>query len=165
MLETIERKLNKHYKELKLDAYNSFIKCDFEWACDSCLQDKKAILANPDQQTYAWNPNLAYFDKDLICRTCGTNFKFTKEEKQLWYEKLKFWIGSEPVNCQKCRRQIRLLKSENKILSDILKKDESKITIEELKTVAEIYQNWDKPEKAKFYESVIRKRIRLQKQA
>ena len=165
ILEKIERKLYKHYKELNVDTYNSFIDCNFEWACDTCLKDKKAIFANPALQTYAWNPNLAYHDKDLICRTCRANFKYTKEEKQLWYEKLKFWIDSEPVSCLNCRRQIRLLKKENKTLSDILIKDEKEISIEELKTVSDIYRKWDKIEKAKFYDNLVRKKLRHQKQA
>ena len=69
ILEKLDRKLYKHYKELNIDTYDSFIDCNFEWACDTCLKDKKAILANPELQTYAWNPNLAYHDKDLICQT------------------------------------------------------------------------------------------------
>ncbi|MFI5407101.1 MAG: zinc-ribbon domain containing protein [Nitrososphaerales archaeon] len=162
ILEKIERKLYKHYKELNIDSYDSFIDCNFEWACDTCLKDKKAILANPSLQNYAWNPNLAYHDKELICRTCGANYKFTKEEKQLWYEKLKFWIDSEPVSCLNCRRHLRILKKENKTLSDILKKDEKEISIDELKTLSDIYRKWDKIEKAKFYDNLIRKKLRLQ---
>ena len=130
-----------------------------------CLKDKKATLANPGLQIYPWTPHLAYHDVDLICKNCGTDFKFTKEEKQLWYEKLKFWIDSEPTNCLKCRRQLRLLKSENKTLSDILRKNKNEISIDELKVVADIYRKWDKIEKAKFYDSIIRKKERLQKQA
>ena len=163
MLDKIERKLHKHYKELNIDTYDRFIDCDFEWACDSCLEDKKAILANPELQTYAWNPNLAYHDKNLVCRTCGVNFKFTKEEKEHWYEKLKFWIDAEPVNCLNCRRQIRLLKKENKTLSDILKKEEKEISIGDFRTVSEIYRKWDKIERAKYYENLIRKKLGLQK--
>ena len=165
ILEKIERKPYKSYKELNIDTYHSFVDCDFEWACDACLKDKKATLSNPALQTYAWNPNLAYYDKELICRTCGANFKFTKDEKQLWYEKLKFWIHSEPVSCLNCRRQIRLLKKENKTLSEILKKDETKISIDELKIVSDIYRKWDKIERAKFYDNLIRKKLRLQKLA
>ncbi len=164
ILEKIERKEFKHYKELNIDTYNSFIDSKFEWACDFCLNEGKAILANPGLQTYAWTPHLAYHDIDLVCRTCGTSFKFTKEEKQLWYEKLKLWIDSEPANCLKCRRQQRLLKTENKKLSDILRKRENEITIDELKTVSDIYRKWDKVEKAKLYEAIIRKKNRPQKQ-
>ena len=158
-LEKLERKEYGHYKELSIDTYNSFINSSLEWACDNCLKDKKAILANPGSQNFVWHPNLAFRDKDLVCRKCGTDFKFTKEEKQLWYEKLKFWIDSGPVNCLRCRREIRLFKAENKLLSDILKKDENEITIEELKTVSGIYKKWDKPEKAKFYEAAIRRKL------
>ncbi len=163
ILEKLERKANKHFKELNIDTYYSFVDSNFEWACDMCLKDNKASLANPGLQTYAWTPNLAYYDKALTCRTCSADFKFTKEEKQLWYEKLKFWGDSEPIKCLKCRRQVRYLKIENKILSDILKKDENEISIDELKTVSEIYRKWDKIEKAKVYDAIFKKRLRLQK--
>ena len=164
ILEKLERKEYKHYKELNIDTYNSFFDSKFEWACDTCLKERVAILAKPGLQNYAWTPHLAYHDTDLICRTCGTDFKFTKEEKQLWYEKLKFWIDSEPANCLRCRRQLRFLKSENKTLSEILKKKEKEITTDELKTVSDIYRKWDRIEKAKFYDSIIRKRNKLNKQ-
>jgi hypothetical protein len=160
ILEKIERKEFKHYKEWGIDPYNSFIGDNFEWACDTCLNEKKAILANPGLQTFVWSPNLAYFDSEKVCRTCGKDFKFTKEEKQLWYEKLKFWMDSEPVNCLQCRRELRVLKAENKILSGILQKAEKEITVDELKTVADIYRKWDKPEKVKFYEAMTRKKQR-----
>lgn len=160
LFEKAERFELKHYKELKIDTYDNFIECDFEWACDACLNEKKAIPANPKQQVYAWNPNLAYADKNLTCRTCCGNFMFTKEEKLLWYEKLKFWIDSEPVNCLKCRRQLRLLKSENKTLSEILKKDKSQLATEELKTVADIYRKWDKVDKVKYYEALLKKKLK-----
>jgi hypothetical protein len=43
------------------------------------------------------------------------------------------------------------------VLSDILKKDKDKITIEELQTAADIYRKWGKMEKVKFYEAILRK--------
>lgn len=160
VLEKIERAEYKHYKELKIDTYDSFIECSFEWACDNCLKDKKAILASPGSQNYSWYPNLAYHDIDKTCRNCGTDFKFTKEEKQLWYEKLKFWTDSEPVNCLSCRREVRLLKIDNTTLSTILKKAETEMTQEELQTVVEIYRKWEKEERAKYYESILTKRLK-----
>jgi hypothetical protein len=159
ILEKIERKEIKHYKELKIDTYNSFIAANFEWACDNCLSDKKATLAKPGLQAYASTPHLAYHDKNMTCRACGTEFKFTKEEKQLWYEKLKFWVDSEPSNCLKCRRQKRLLKSENKVLSDILRKGADDISTDEYMIVADIYRKWDKVEKAKFYDSIVKRKL------
>ncbi len=165
ILEEMEKKEYKHYKELNIDTYNNFIDASFEWACDVCLKDKKAILASPAQQYASLAPSLAYHDIKKTCRTCRVEFTFTKEEKKLWYEQLKFWIDSEPVNCLKCRKEIRLLKEENKTISDILKKDEKDISIDELKIVADIYRTWDKIEKAKFYESKVEKRLRLQQQS
>ena len=158
LLEKIERAEYRHYKELNIDTYQSFINNNFEWACDFCLEDKKAIIANPGLQNYTGYPNLAYSDKAKICRTCEEKFTFTKEEKQHWYEKLKFWVDSEPVNCKLCRREMRHLKAENKVMSEILKKEEKNISIEELESVVEIYRKWNKPGKAKYFGAILRKR-------
>ncbi len=164
LLDKLERKLYKNYNELNLDPYIRFIGCSFEWACDNCLRDKKAILASPGLQQYAWDPNLAYHDTNLVCRTCKTDFKFTKEEKLLWYEKLKFWISSAPINCLKCRKQVRVQKLENKTLSEILLKDENELTIDDLKTISDIYRKWENIDKAKFYDALARKRLKKEKQ-
>jgi hypothetical protein len=158
LLETWERKVYRQDNDLNLDAYNTFIDSSFEWACDACLRNGKAITASPALQKTGGDPNIAYYDASLICRNCGKDFRFTKEEKKLWYEKFKFWTECTAVNCLQCRRQIREFKSDNKILSDILRKDHNGITKEELQTAADIYRKWGKPDKAKLYEAILRKK-------
>lgn len=148
----------KNYKELGIDTYNSFVDSNFSWACDSCLQSKKAIKGNPELQNYCWNPNYAYFDSPKICKTCKSEFIFSKEEKKYWYESLKFWIDSEPVNCVNCRREIRQYKLENKILSEILRKKEIEIPTNEVEKVVEIYSKWQMEDKTKYYQSILNKR-------
>jgi hypothetical protein len=163
VFEKWEKQIYKHYRELGIDSYNSFIDSDFDWACDVCLNENKAILANLNVQNIpSTGPHLAYFDTHDVCRTCGADFIFSKEEKVFWYEHLQFHLYSKPVNCLQCRRETKALKEETKILSDILKKDEKEITIDELKTVIEIYHKWDKVEKGKFYEAMKRKKEKLQ---
>ena len=157
ILDRYERSQYKYYQELKVDSYQTLIDGDFEWACDDCLQSKKAVLASPLLQDTASSVNLAYADQNSKCRKCGSDFKFTKEEKRKWYETYKFHLDSTPVNCLNCRRQIRQLKAENKILSSILSKEKENVTLAEWQTVVDIYRNWDKPEKAKFYDAVIKK--------
>ena len=151
----------KYYNELDINTYSSFMNSDFSWACDSCLDKKKAIKGHPNLQNYCWDPHFAYFDSNKICRKCNVEFVFGKEEKKFWYESLKFWHSSEPVNCVNCRKDIRQYKTENKILSDILRKKEEDITLIELEKVVEIYMNWDLEEKAKYYQSMIKKRQKL----
>lgn len=158
-MEKTERLQYNHYKDLKIDIYNSFIDSNFDWACDICLEDAKAIKANPSLQNYSWNPNCAYYDSQLKCRSCNSDFKFGKEEKKYWFEGLKFWIDSVPVHCVNCRREIRQLKLENTMLSDILKKEATDISSNELETVIEIYTKWEKEEQAKYYQAILRKRI------
>lgn len=158
-LEKIERKEFKHYKELQMDTYGSFVDANFEWACDNCLQTKKGILANPGLQQTPWTPHLAYFDTKIKCHTCSTDFLFKKEEKKAWYESYNLPVHAQPDNCLECRRKIRNLKSENKTVSEILKKSDNEITDDELKMVVDIYLSWDKMEKVKFYQAILNKRL------
>lgn len=153
------REFGKH-KELKTDGYEAFLNASFEWACDDCLNSKRAILANPGAQETASDPHLAYFDTALSCSTCQSDFQFKKEEKQAWYESYKLPIHAEPNNCLDCRRAIRQEKEENKTVSEILKNGESQLSEEELETLISIYHAWDKPEKVKYFESILRKRIK-----
>jgi len=148
----------KYYKELDIDTYGGFIDSNFDWACDACLESKKAVKANPNTQNYCWYPYYAYFDLSINCKTCKSEFVFSKEEKKFWFESLKFWIDSEPVNCVTCRKEIRQLKKENKILSDILSKKEDDISFTELEKVIEIYTIWQKEDRVKYYQSVLKKR-------
>lgn len=154
----LERKAFPNIKIVREDNYYSFIDADFDWACDTCLTSKKAILGNPNSQLYCWNPHYAYFDSTIDCRKCSNSFTFSKEEKKYWYENLKFWIESVPVNCVNCRKETRKLRSENKILSDLLMKDEADLSIDELKSVIDIYTNWDKINRAKYFQSLLRKK-------
>ncbi len=157
-MEKTERLQYNHYKDLKIDTYNSFIDSNFDWACDVCLEDAKVIKANPSIQNYSWNPHYAYYDSQLKCKNCNSDFIFGKEEKKYWFESLKFWIDSVPIHCVNCRREIRQLKLENTMLSDILKKEETDISLDELNTVIEIYKNWEKEERVKYYQAILRKR-------
>lgn len=157
-MEKLERSQYKHYAALAIDTYGVFVDSAFGWACDSCLDSKKAIKANPSIQNYCWEPHLAYFDARFTCNTCQDKFTFKKEEKQLWYEKLQFWIDSRPNNCTNCRKEIRQLKNENKTLSQILSKKETEMSTSELSTVIDIYTQWDKPQRVKYYTSVLNKR-------
>ena len=160
ILEKIERQEFKHYKELKLDqyTYESFIDSEFEWACDNCLESKKAILASPGLQETPWTPHLAYSDTELKCSSCRKEFLFKKEEKKIWYESYKLPINAEPNNCLECRRKIRNQNLENKTISEILKKTEDEITDNELERVVEIYTLWDKMDRVKYYQSILNKR-------
>ena len=157
-MEKIDKAQYKHYKELKMETYGGFVDSNFEWACDACLDSKKAIKANPSLQNYSWNPHYAYSDSEITCSNCNTEFTFSKEEKKHWLEVLKFWVDSTPVNCLNCRKEIRKLKAENKTLSEILKKEESEISVSELEKIVEIYTKWEKNNRVKYYQSILRKR-------
>ena len=160
VLEKMERQAFKHYKELQLEkyTYGSFVDSSFEWACDSCLENKKAILATLGLQEIPWTPHLAYFDTHLNCYSCKKEFVFKKEEKKAWYESYKLPINAQPNNCLDCRRKTRNQHAENKAISEILKKPEEEITDNQLQEVIEMYTSWDKMEKVKYYQSILNKR-------
>lgn len=157
ILEKLERASLKQYKEFGFETFTSFINANFSWACDNCLQDSKANLANPGLQETPWTPHLAYFDTRLNCYQCKEDFVFSKEEKKIWYESYKLPIKAVPDNCLNCRRSIKLQKNQNKELSDILKKEENQLTLEEFEIIIDIYEDWGKTDKVKYYQSLQKK--------
>ncbi len=85
----------------------------FQWACDTCLNSGKAILAHPDKQTFCDHaPFLAYFDHSKLCSTCNQLFLFSAKEQEFWYETLHFWVQSEAKNCPACRKKARSQKKQ-----------------------------------------------------
>lgn len=157
-LAAFERGLYEYYAMYQKDHFLSFVKSHFIWACDVCIRSEKAILTKPKLQNYRTTPYYAYFDTTRTCRSCNTKFVFSKEEKVFWFEELKFWIEAKPVNCLDCRKTIRQLKLENATLSEILKKDKAIITSVELVMVIDIYAKWQKEDRVKYYQSILRKR-------
>ncbi|WP_294283149.1 zinc-ribbon domain containing protein [uncultured Chryseobacterium sp.] len=143
--------------------YNLFellIDSNFKWACDQCIDDKKALVSNLSQQGRTFSPDLIYDDVNLICKRCKNEFTFTKEEKKVWYEQLKFYIKSIPVHCLICRKEIRRFKCQNKILSEVLKKNPKDMTTDELWQIVQIYDEWDKKDKFNFYSKLIKERLK-----
>jgi len=135
----------------------------FQWACDNCLNAKKALIAQPEAQLYCdFDPYLAYFDIDKTCETCNTPYVFTKEEQKHWYESLKFWVQSKPKNCLKCRGEIRESRKLNNELSELLK-DKEKLTVRDMVRLSEIYDEIKKPDKSKYYDRLARKANRMKK--
>lgn len=165
VLEHLERQNNKHYKELGLDSlsYASFINADFEWACDECLEKKKAILAHPSLQETPHQPHLAYADLSASCYNCGKEFIFKKEEKAAWYEAYKLPIHEVPNDCFECRKARRKQRQENKIVSEILQKPLAEIKPDELEMLIDIYLRWNKLDKAKYYQSILHKMRKARK--
>ena len=129
----------------------------YQWACDDCIKNKQAILANPKKQYFTFKhpmdtgkPYLAYFDKSFTCKNCGAKFVFSKEEQKHWYEELSFVVYAKPNTCKECRKDERASKRLNQELSDLLREGEPKEKSELLR-IAEIYQEMGKIEKMKKY--------------
>lgn len=127
------------------------------WACDDCLDSDKAIQSNFDKQTYCdFFPHLAYYDKKIVCETCTSDFIFSKEEQQYWYETLQFWVQGRCVDCKKCRKEKRVKNMLTAELGNLLK-DKSKMSLADFDRVIEIYHFLGKTEKMNLYIALKRK--------
>jgi hypothetical protein len=56
----------------------------------------------------------------LKCSKCKCDFYFSAKEQVHWYETLKFWADSVPVECVECRGVSRAICNLNKRLSKVL---------------------------------------------
>jgi len=121
----------------------------YQWACDNCLNEGKALLSNPSKFRDSWNPTthlLAYYDKGYTCESCGEKGILGKEIQKHWYEELKLNLHVRTARCKSCRKARDL----NTELSNLLKdgKPEDKAS---LMRVSEIYEAMGKIEKMKAY--------------
>lgn len=144
----------------EFNLFELLIDSNFNWACDQCINNKKALVSNLLQQSKSYPKYLSYYDVNLTCKRCKNEFTFTKEEKKIWYEKLKFYIESVPVHCLICRKKIRKFKNQNKILSQVLKKNPKDMTMDELSQIVQIYDEWNKKDKFNFYSKLIKERLK-----
>lgn len=151
------------YRGDKEVAYKFFTSSE-NWACDLCLTNGEALIANPSKQMFCdYSPYLAYLDSSKVCKSCGKDFVFTKHEKQYWYEVLNFWVQSTAIDCQACRAQKRqrksIIKNAQERLNDLLpildKNDEAQI-----KEVINLYMATESTKKVKEYGDMLRKAIK-----
>lgn len=129
------------------------------WACDACLRENSAIVANHQVQycsTLNW-PHMAYYDTHHTCRTCAKEFTFGKEEKRHWFEELQFYVEAKAVRCQLCRRELNAEKVKHKTLAALLQKGIYNLDMEELDKVISVYESWGKKHKIAYYRSIQRK--------
>lgn len=161
--EGVERKLYKNYSELGIHTYSHFVHNDFEWACDDCLKNRDTVLANPLGQLGAWTHHIAYHDTPLVCATCSSDFVFSAQEKKRWYEQYQIWNFIQPQNCPSCRKDIREFKNKNTRLSNLLESGTEDLSVDEIREIIAIYHHWNKPDRVKFYEALLRKAEKVEK--
>jgi hypothetical protein len=69
-----------------------------------------AVRGDPAKQVFCTAhhvPKYFYVDERRRCIQCESEFSFTAEEQQFWYETLKFNFHSVAVRCRDCRRHRR----------------------------------------------------------
>lgn len=161
----LAQKLEQHtftfHRSTKEELLLSFRSYTSRWACDQCLADGRAIIANPFKQDYCWYPFYAYRDIGRVCECCNQHFVFSKSEQRFWFEELQFWHEVKPKHCLACRKEIRAEKKLNKRLSVLLKAGTDILDISQLEEVQGIYEKMGKEEKSKYIKAMIRKRSRL----
>ena len=114
-LTTVSKKAHP-YNPLQGWAISAARKRQLSWACDNCIRSGKALKGKPWLQKFCdHEPYLAYFDESRKCKRCKSEFVFTAKEQVYWYEKLKFWVQSEPNECSECRKEIRKEKAKQKV--------------------------------------------------
>ena len=121
------------------------------WACESCLENGRAIRAKPWLQEYCCDlPRLAYYDLTRRCRSCGADFTFSKREQQRWFEEFKLTPSAEPVECRACRAAGRAAAEANTELAAQLKTLNPK-SADSLAGIAMLYLQLGRARKAAEY--------------
>lgn len=135
----------------------------YQWACDKCIVNKKALIANPKRQKFTFShpmdtapPFLAYYDKPFVCKICNEESLFLKEEQQHWYEVLSFVVFAKCTTCKSCRNELRPGRMLNKELSDLLA-DGIPSDKDKLMRIIAIYKKMEKEERVKFYSKILNK--------
>lgn len=148
----------QHSYEHMISVIDSAKQGFLHWACDKCLEDKRAILGSPDIQNWGGfaYPYFAFYDDVKQCKTCGNKFIFSKEEQQHWFQVLKFIVWSEARNCKDCRKQERDSRTRNSKISKLVK-NLSKNNIDQAERLIELYLEINNVDKAKFYFAILRK--------
>jgi len=75
------------------------------------LDYDSAVKADISRQNFTVCPRHWYIDATFVCSRCGHNFLFSAEEQRFWYEELRFFVDSQPRQCQECRSELRQLKA------------------------------------------------------
>lgn len=129
------------------------------WACDLCINEKKAIKSDPFKMNFTVLPRyFAYIKRKLVCDDCNVDFEFSAKEQQHWFEELGFWHESMPRRCITCRKQIREQRNLNTELSDLMR-NLNKDDFKQLQRISEIYEQMGKAEKVKEYNTLARKAL------
>jgi hypothetical protein len=118
------------------------------WACDACIKQGKAIVAEPKRQrTGMAMPYAAYIDRQFQCSDCAADFLFAAAEQQHWFETLGFLVFVHPKQCVTCRQKRRQRKQTQKAIEESLNNLDPHDP-EQLHALARLYEEYGAMEKA-----------------
>ena len=78
------------------------------------------LQGNPENQYFTVSGIDWHIGVKLVCAKCSKTFVFSAKEQQNWYENLKFWADSVPIECRNCRAAKRSIINLNKRLCKVL---------------------------------------------
>ncbi|MFN8397665.1 MAG: zinc-ribbon domain containing protein [Bacteroidia bacterium] len=113
------------------------------WACNTCLQSGRAILAKASFQfsVDAFPPSQpVYVDVVRSCKTCGLDFHFTPREQQLWYEEWRIPLEAEPKSCLECRKTLRKSREVSMALQRLHHSAKQEGSLTAMRSLAEYYR-------------------------
>ncbi len=153
-------KLNGYWQEVTPEQPHVFTVPHYKWACDACLENKKAILADITKQNYTNRSerfkrpfHLAYTPLKLVCRLCEKPFKISTQQQQRFYEALKRPIRSVPTLCFGCSKMDNLSPEEKKIVH--LKKKGLDTNKNKLRKLVAAYKEMNDLENVQKYQSML----------
>lgn len=128
----------------------------FQWACNKCIHEGKAIKGDYQKQFFGMGlPIIAYTDLSRKCVNCDKDFIFSAKEQQYWYEEAGFILDSVPKTCLECRKRIRISKNKQKKVQELLKKEI--LTQAEMMELRDFYENKGNIQKMNYYANLLKK--------
>lgn len=106
----------------------------------------EVIEADVSKQNFVYGPRGYYITTLHVCRKCGTEFRFTAEEQQVWFEEYGLSVCAFPDWCLTCRREIRQEKAKRKLYDEYLTDDDANLTAQQCRELADLIMNLFGPE-------------------
>lgn len=79
----------------------------WQYSSAIAVDETNFVAADATRQHFTVVAETFYYSMKLRCEQCHTEFWFSANEQQKWYEDWGFWIDSVPKECKSCRKEIR----------------------------------------------------------
>lgn len=131
-----------------------------DWACNTCIQAGRAIVANyrPQGSVSAFPPAMVvYRDEERNCADCAKAYTFTAREQQRWYEEWRIPLEAMPRACTDCRQARRENRTASLTIKSLMHRAKTAQSLEAMRSLMLIYKSRNKPTKADYWTRIARK--------